>query len=244
VLANLDGVSVEALQQRHTTLASRLSAAETQQDGVALGTAREREVWDTLTRMEATFAAHPDDKDLVEARDKHRLLKGVMQWRLSEQFKARAWAVRRDLRETQAALRDTEKGWALVADAKTAVPARNEAYAERIALLRPRIADALARLEEMKGRQAQYLSSVAIRELESQQARISEYEVQARFALATIYDRAMFAPAPGATTKSVPAEDAPAAEGPVPVLAPEAVPEAAPEAVPAPAPEPVPEKQP
>jgi hypothetical protein len=51
-----------------------------------------------------------------------------------------------------------------------------------------------ARLAQASTGQQQLLSDIAIAELEAQKQRISDYEVQARFALATIYDRAAEAP--------------------------------------------------
>ena len=37
-------------------------------------------------------------------REKHRLMKGVMYWRLSESFKARAWNERRSVKELEAGI--------------------------------------------------------------------------------------------------------------------------------------------
>jgi hypothetical protein len=51
-----------------------------------------------------------------------------------------------------------------------------------------------AKLAQASTGQQQLLSDIAIAELEAQKQRISDYEVQARFALATIYDRAAEAP--------------------------------------------------
>ena len=55
-------------------------------------------------RIEDYLAAHPDDPDLAEMREKHRLMKGVMYWRLSASFKARLWNERRSVKELEAEL--------------------------------------------------------------------------------------------------------------------------------------------
>ena len=53
--------------------------------------------------------------------------------------------------------------------------------------------------------QSQYLQAIAIGALEDQKHRIASYEVQARFALAAIYDRAVSsAPAPAPKPESKP----------------------------------------
>jgi hypothetical protein len=46
------------------------------------------------------------------------------------------------------------------------------------------------RLADMSARQNRFLQALAIRELEGQKLRISTYQIQARYELAAIYDRA------------------------------------------------------
>jgi hypothetical protein len=54
------------------------------------------------------------------------------------------------------------------------------------------------RLADASGRQNRFLQALAIRELEGQKQRISTYQIQARYELAAIYDRAA-TPKPKAT---------------------------------------------
>jgi tetratricopeptide (TPR) repeat protein len=191
VLANLEGVDVQDLQHRRTELESRVASAEANHDVVALATVREREVWSQVEQLEALAAAGDgSDPEIAAAREKLRLIKGVTYWQMNEGFKARAWSGRKNLREVAGALRETEKRWSLVQEAKNAVPDRNGEFAARIARLRPRIDGARAQVAALKAGQAQYLADIAVRELESQKGRIETYMVQARYALATIYDRA------------------------------------------------------
>ena len=64
-------------------------------------------------------------------------------------------------------------------------------YAARVQAVRQRMDRLQARLAAVGGRQDRYLQSLAIDALEDQKQRIETYEIQARFALATIYDRAV-----------------------------------------------------
>jgi len=217
VLARLEGVEVEALQRHRTELESRIGSAEKSGDVAALGTPREREIWAEAERLEGVLAGTGDDPDYEDARDKLRLVKGVVYWDLHEGFKARAWSGRRNLREVAQALRETEKRWSLVQEARSAVPGRDDEFAVRIAALEPRIGTVRTRLATLQARQAEYLADIAVRELESQKERISTYLLQARYALATIYDRAS-APEerPDAAAPAEPAEpNAPAEPRPV-----------------------------
>ena len=207
VLEKLKGVDVEELQHRRTEFESRVASAESTGDRAALGTPRERAIWAQVEQMEGVLAAAGDDPDLSEAREKLRLVKGVIYWQMNDGFKARAWAARKDLRDVSQALRVTEKRWSLVQEAKTAVPDRNGEFGQRIGELRPRIEAARDRLAALEHAQADYLAEIAVTELASQKDRISTYMLQARYALATIYDRAS---APGeARPGPPPADEAP-----------------------------------
>jgi hypothetical protein len=61
---------------------------------------------------------------------------------------------------------------------------------ERIALLTPRVVEVAARIDETLLRQTRDLEGIAVEELQARLDRLSTYRVQARFALASIYDRA------------------------------------------------------
>lgn len=190
LLAKTDLVDVQQLRSRSTALAATLGAAEAERDGTALATVREHEVWAKLMKMEATFAARPDDPDLADAREDHRLLKGVMQWRLSAAMKSRAFRAQRGLAETDKALVLAERARLHVNEARDVAPARYADYEARINTLQPRLLAMQGRLREARQTEERFLSLLAIRELEAQQARLVEYEVRARYALAAIYDRA------------------------------------------------------
>lgn len=190
VLVKLQGVDLEELQRRRTEYESRVANAEASGDPAALGTPRERAIWAQVEQMEAVLATAGSDPDVADARDKLRLVKGVIYWQMNDGFKARAWAAHRNLREVAQALRETEKRWSLVQEAKTAVPDRNGEFGARIAALRPRIETARDRLATLERAQADYLADIAVGELSAQKERISTYTLQARYALATIYDRA------------------------------------------------------
>jgi hypothetical protein len=60
----------------------------------------------------------------------------------------------------------------------------------RIAELAPRIDDLVDRVSRLAERQEAYLRRISVRELEAQKERMATYTVQARFSLASVYDRA------------------------------------------------------
>jgi hypothetical protein len=193
--AVLAATDLDRLTQQRVDFESRINEIEKSNDVAALGTPEEQQTWARLRRIEEYLAAHPDDPDLAEMREKHRLMKGVMYWRLSESFKARLWNERRSVKELEGQLKETQRRAVLVRQARAGTPLTTGGYASRVAALRARIDELHQRLAEVAEKQNGFLQSLAIRELEGQKQRIETYEVQARYELAAIYDRASNAPA-------------------------------------------------
>jgi Tetratricopeptide repeat len=193
--AVLAATDLDGLTQKRVDFESRINEIEKSSDVAALGTHEEQQTWARLKHIEDFLAAHPDDPDLAEMREKHRLMKGVMYWRLSQSFKARLWNERRSVKELEGELKDTQKRALLVRQAREATPANTGGYANRVAGLRGRIDDLKLRLSDISEKQNEFLQQLAIRELEGQKQRIGTYEIQARYELAAIYDRAANPPA-------------------------------------------------
>jgi len=177
------------LTQKRVDFESRINEIEKSNDVAALGTPEEQKTWAKLKHIEDFLAAHPDDPDLAEMRERLRLLKGVMYWRLSASFKARLWNERRSVKELEAALKETQKRAVLVKQARAGMPGNTGAYAGRIAAIRARMDGLQQRLAKVSEQQNRYLQVLAIRELEAQKLRISTYQIQARYELAAIYDQ-------------------------------------------------------
>jgi hypothetical protein len=216
------------LRAARAAVDSRLNAIETGNDVAALGTAEERAQWAQVAALEEQVAALPPDLEREAVTDKLRLIKGVLYWRLDASFKERSYDQRRALREVDAALEELQNRWVRVQNARATVPTNTGEFAARIAALAGRIKAVRERLVDTSGQQSVYLQTVATTELSAQKERLAAYAVQARYALADIYDRAADQAdgAPGA-----------AARGPAAAEAPAPSPEPEPSPVPAPAPE-------
>jgi hypothetical protein len=188
--ATLDEVDLHGLEERRNELESRLNGVERDQDAAGLATARERQRWSAVERIEHGLAgADPDDPLVQEMREKLRLIRGRLMWEFEASYKARLWRARSDLRELDVAHTEARRRTVLVERARAEYPARTEAYARRTAGLAPRIAELSVRLDAAAQAHDRYLTSIAVRELEAQKERLAAYSLQARFALASIYDR-------------------------------------------------------
>ena len=188
--AVMAATDLDGLTHQRVDFESRINAIEKSSDVAALGTPEEQQMWMRLKRIEDYLVTHPDDPDLAEMREKHRLMKGVMYWRLSGSFKARLWNERRSVKELEAELKETQKRAVLVKQARAGMPTNTGAYAGRVAAVRDRLDQLQQRLADVSAQQNRFLQALAIRELEGQKLRISTYQIQARYELAAIYDHA------------------------------------------------------
>jgi len=182
--------AVEKLQQRNVTLANELRTIETQRDMAALGTTAEREQWARVRRVEAALAAAPDTPENADLRVRLALVKGVLQFRLHDAFNARLWQEHRGLKDLSLALHEAQSRWIRVERDRKSVPTNTGEFAARVAALKQRIDTLEVRLAATEQKQSVFLARLAAHELEGQKDRLAAYQVQARFALASMYDRA------------------------------------------------------
>ena len=118
------------------------------------------------------------------------LVKGVLQFRLNDAFNARLWQEHRGLKDLSLALHEAQSRWIRVERDRKSVPTNNGEFAARVTALKQRIDTLQARLAATEHKQGVYLARLAAHELEGQKDRLAAYQVQARFALASMYDRA------------------------------------------------------
>jgi hypothetical protein len=177
-------------EARRKAVEGRFNDIVNLQDVAALGTPEQQQRWQRIQEVEAGLAAQPDNEATAAARDKLRLVKGVLLWDLNQAFRERLYQQRRTLRELDLALAEANTRWLRVEQARASAPATTGASADRIAALQARLAALRTRLGEAATAQQDLLANIAVHELEAQQQRLADYEIQARFSLAAIYDRA------------------------------------------------------
>ena len=183
--ADLDG-----MVDRKLELDSLLNDIENGDDWLALATDHEFELWGEITGLESTPALAADIPEAAEVRDKIRLLKGVLQWQLEHEFKDRLWRIRRNLRQTGEALVETQRSRRQIDDTMREEPERFADFSARVYGLGPRIDGTKFHVADAMAEQRAFLQSIAVGELQAQKQRLDVYTVQARFALAAIYDLA------------------------------------------------------
>ncbi len=188
VQENLARADLEALVDRKLGFDARLDGIEQNNDSLALATDAEFALWDEIAALEANPALQANLPEAEDLRRKVRLMKGVLQWELDKDMKERLWRIRRDLRLSGEALVETQRSRRQVDESIRGEPLTFSAFDERVAGLRPRVLNLRARVGNVMDRQRTYLQSIAVGEMRAQQKRLQTYSVQARFALAAIYD--------------------------------------------------------
>ena len=185
---SLAQADVEGLVTRKLDFDAHLNNIEQHGDSLALATRTEASLWSEIADLERTPALAADIPEARDAHDKIDLLKGVLQWQLDKAFKERLWNTRHDLRLTGEALVETQRARRSIDQKMRSEPETFAGFNTRIAGLEPRIESLLVRVDTSIAQQRAFLQSIAVEELRAQQERLATYTVQARFALAAIYD--------------------------------------------------------
>jgi len=188
--ASLASVDLDSLAAERVDLESQLKAVERTEDVVALGTPKEQETWAKLASMERTLGSLPNDAASDELREKYRFLRGLLLWDLERDYKARLWAEKKSLGELDRELREAQRRHRAVSGARDDWPEKFTELTARIDTLRPRVDGLRGEAQAALVRQQQFLTDIAVDELKAQRDRLNTYLVQARFSLASVYDRA------------------------------------------------------
>ena len=179
---------LDEMVSRKLQFDSTLNNIENSHDWLSLATASEFEMWGEITTLENSSSLRADIPEAVEVRDKIRLLKGVLQWQLERDFKDRLWRIRRNLNDAGEALVATQRSRRQIDETMREEPLRFEALNSRVYGLAPRIEGVKMRVDDALDDQRAFLRAIAVEELQAQKQRLDIYTIQARFALAAIYD--------------------------------------------------------
>ena len=181
---------LDSMVDRKLEFDSVLNDIEQSNDWLALATEQEFEMWGEIAGLENTPALSANTPEAEGVRDKVLLLKGVLQWQLERDYKDRLWRLRRDVSKTGEALVETQRSRRQIDDTMRNEPMRFADLSSRVHGLGPRIDGLKIRVGDSMADQRAFLEAIAVGELQAQKQRLDIYTVQARFALAAIYDLA------------------------------------------------------
>ena len=194
VQAQARAVNLKALAERRDAVAAEVERAVREQDPQAFANAKDRELLAVVDAVKKGLADVSDTAEAERIRERTRLVSGALTWRLAQEYPARAWEARKDMKTIDAELAQAREREAAVARAQVEEPARHEAFAKRIAELAARIKGLIPRVAALSEDQRRQVQEIAVAELNRQKERLAAYSQQARFAVAQMYDRATSAP--------------------------------------------------
>ncbi len=176
-----------ALRSNYADIVARTARAQQSRDIVALATAKERDAWQRLIDLEDNPVLALAEN--AEQQQKHRVLKGLLQWNMDRDYKLRLWQQQRRNSDLAQLLDKADAQFASVDRAAASLDGAVDDFAARIERLQGRLdrnrVQLAAAMQEYEG----YLNELALGELNGQKQRLLTYRAQARFALASIYDR-------------------------------------------------------
>ena len=191
--AGSSAATLAELRQRRSALASEVSAAEAQGDGVAFADATQRGLLARVEGLQAALKTQGHDPEIAALADRVRLAAGALQWDLAQALPARRWATRKTMAAIEAQLGEATQREAALAAAQRDEPLRFEQFARRIDALAAQVDAALPRVAALSLEQRAAAQQIAEAALVDQKQRLVAYTTHARFEIAQLIDRATLA---------------------------------------------------
>jgi hypothetical protein len=180
-------------QKSRASLAAELERVEREGDVISFSDQRQDALLQRLADVQAAVQANAKDPEIARLADKVRLLSGALAWELSSQWPDRLWQAKKALRDGDRGLDEAQAREARLAKAQREEPQRFERFAKRIDALEAQINLLIPRVASVTKEQQDAVQNIAVAELGGAQERLAQYQTQARFALAQLYDRASLA---------------------------------------------------
>lgn len=171
-------------------LTTELERIERDNDVMALANEKEHRLLQRLKRVERTLGELEGSGDMAAARDRHRLLHGLLVWDVSSDYPARLWEAKKNLKDLERGIVETGARREALVRAQREAPRLFDEYGLRIARLRGRLLQLQGEVLTVSSLHGRYLEELAVAELTAQKERLVSYHTQARFAVAQMYDEA------------------------------------------------------
>jgi len=155
-----------------------------------LATADERVALERLRQIESALQ-HVSGPECAVLQTRVQHLQGVLTWRLYTEYPERLTQAHKDLHELNDNVRILQEKYTAFVRARQAAVHSYAGYEQSISRLRTRVGEALERVDTLQARQGHVIEAVAIEELNSRRQRLEAYQLQARYAVADSYDRAL-----------------------------------------------------
>ena len=192
-LARSREITLGALQTQRELLSAQLRQAQIDADGRAFADARQHDLTERIQRLQQALATGVGLPDATVVKERVRLAAGALTWQLAQDHSARVWDAAKGLSAIDTGLAQAQRREAALVQAQRDEPAKFSAFAQRLAALGERLRGLQPQVVALAQEQRVEVEQIAVAALESQKTRLAEYTMQARFAVAQLYDRAQVA---------------------------------------------------
>src|SRR5512139_1952223 len=162
-----------------------------------LKTADERILQEQLAKLEAQYKDDTSE-GAEDIRRRIKRLKGRVFFDIHTTYDQRLTDAHKHIRQLDDDVARLKKIYAAFVRTRQAATQSYQGYDDQIRSARNRSRDAKEKVEMLMARQGHMLELMAVNELEQRRTRLEEYQIQARFAMAESYDRAVKAQQQGA----------------------------------------------
>lgn len=182
-------LSSGSIQNRRNAYAKELKRIEKKRDIWGLTTTKERKMIHKINNLQRNINKLRKKQSIDKLRNKIRILKGVLAWRLQTEYIKRLWASKEGLKKLDEAIAETKLAKAAVESARRRAPATFDGYNLRLQRYKQVIEQLRKHSRKLARAQAKYIEQLAVRGLQKQQQRLNTYLIQARFGIVQILDK-------------------------------------------------------
>ncbi|MEJ2362368.1 MAG: tetratricopeptide repeat protein [Gammaproteobacteria bacterium] len=179
---------ITQMSAQRDKLAAELKRIGQKHDGLGLVTADEAEQLKTLGKIKKSLEHLSNSQDMSEAREKYRIMQGVLYFRTQSEFIPRLWQSKRDLHELDQALARVRKTKRNLVRAANQAPRYFQGYDAKINNDRQRIATLLGKMDVAIRQTKSRIQHMAMQALIQRRQQLENYHVRARFGIARLYD--------------------------------------------------------
>ncbi len=176
--------------KRVTDLQARLDAARADEEPFGLANQSELRQLQKIAALEKQLAGLPEEQLRIRQSERLQRLRGVMLFEIQAQRSERLWQLSKALDNARSELDAARAGAVRLARAIDEAPKRFSGFETRIDDAHNRLLGLNYSLEQLLARQAAALNETAVTVLTERKEVLDAFALQARFALAAVYDRA------------------------------------------------------
>ncbi|MEE9492749.1 MAG: tetratricopeptide repeat protein [Gammaproteobacteria bacterium] len=172
----------------YQSLETRYQAQLQSRDPLALASQAELTTWQTIAAMEERIKQMPPSDKLVQHRERLTWLKGILYWKIQDDYAARLWSVRKLLNVIKVELTKATQKQQQVSNSLASSNPFFTGYNERIDVLAQRIKTLQPKVIKARQQSADTLAQLMLKQLNQRQLRLSAYLSQIRYSLARNHD--------------------------------------------------------